>query len=112
MFLIDIITQLQEPNIKLEKQLNLLEEAKTKLTGFAKEKLQTSLSKNPDLVNFTENRDFTQRVNHIYAPLVSVDVERSFSQYKLILNDRRKSLSTENLIMINCIQYNSFLNSE
>ena len=31
-----------------------------------------------------------------WMPVVSVDVERSFSQYKHILNDRRESLSTAN----------------
>ena len=32
----------------------------------------------------------------IWMPVVSVDVGRSFSQYKQILNDRRESLSTAN----------------
>jgi hypothetical protein len=32
-----------------------------------------------------------------YAPITSVDVERSFSMYKLILSDRRHSFKTENI---------------
>ena len=32
----------------------------------------------------------------IWMPVTSVDVERSFSQYKHILNDRRESLTEEN----------------
>lgn len=34
---------------------------------------------------------------YTYAPLVSVDVERSFSDYKYILSDRRQSFTQENL---------------
>ena len=32
----------------------------------------------------------------IWMPVASVDVERSFSQYKHLLNDRRESLTEEN----------------
>jgi hypothetical protein len=39
-FLPKTITKLQEPNIKLKKQADLVEEALLKLNGFAKEKLQ------------------------------------------------------------------------
>ena len=34
--------------------------------------------------------------NAIWMPVVSVEVERSFSQYKHILNDRRESLTEQN----------------
>jgi hypothetical protein len=34
-----------------------------------------------------------------YAPLTSFDVERSFSMYKKILSDNRRSFSFENLKM-------------
>jgi hypothetical protein len=32
-----------------------------------------------------------------YCPIMSVDVEKSFSAYKLILKDNRRSLSPENI---------------
>ena len=35
-----------------------------------------------------------------YAPVVSADVERSFSQYKNILSDNRRPLTIENLRML------------
>lgn len=38
----------------------------------------------------------TDIISFKYAPLVSVDVERSFSQYKLLLTDRRHLLTPEN----------------
>lgn len=40
-----------------------------------------------------------------YSPTTSMDVERSFSAYKLVLSERRKSFSFENLkkhIIVNC----------
>ena len=38
--------------------------------------------------------------NAIWLPVVSVDVERSFSQYKHILNDRRERANTKILVML------------
>jgi hypothetical protein len=32
-----------------------------------------------------------------FAPLISVDIERSFSLYKQILSDRRTNMSTDNM---------------
>ena len=40
-----------------------------------------------------------------YAPVTSVEVERTFSKMKMILSDRRLSLTTENLnklLIISC----------
>jgi hypothetical protein len=110
-FLTQIITQLQEQNIKLGKQKSLLEDAKCKLTGFAREKLDKSLSKNPDLETFCNNNDYDHRLITEYAPLVSVDVERSFSKYKNLLTDKRQSFLPENLKINLIIQYNKFLNT-
>ena len=110
-FLTQIITQLQEQNIKLDKQKSLLEDAKCKLTGFAREKLDKSLSKNPDLETFCNNNDYDHRLITEYAPLVSVDVERSFSKYKNLLTDKRQSFLPENLKINLIIQYNKFLNT-
>lgn len=64
----------------------------------AKDKLQSSLAKNPDLDTFTSNTnpiEFKNKVN--YAPLVSVDVERSFPTFKIILADNRRSPMPEDL---------------
>ncbi len=73
------------------------------------EKLNGSLSKNPDLIKFTQNSELTHRMNTQCAPLVSVDVERSFSMYKNILSDKRRSLSEEKLTQLNILYYNKFL---
>jgi len=44
-----------------------------------------------------------------YAPITSVDVERSFSQYKNLLTDKRRSLLLENIKEMLIIQCNSDL---
>ena len=42
----------------------------------------------------------------IWMPVASVDVERSFSQYKHLLNDRRESLTEENTKQLVMLYYN------
>ena len=46
-------------------------------------------------------------VHFKYAPIVSADVERSFSKYKNVLSDNRRSLTFENLRMLTVIYCNS-----
>jgi hypothetical protein len=46
-------------------------------------------------------------VHFKYAPIVSADVERSFSKYKNVLSDNRRSLTFENLRMLTVIYSNS-----
>lgn len=45
----------------------------------------------------------------IWTPVTSVDVERSFSNYKHILNDRRENLSKENIRRLILLYYNGDL---
>ena len=45
----------------------------------------------------------------LWFPVASVDVERSFSQYKHILNDRRESLSEANTKQLVMLYYNGDL---
>ena len=42
----------------------------------------------------------------IWMPVVSVDIERSFSQYKHILNDRRESLTEQNTKRLVMLYFN------
>lgn len=95
----------------MKELLKILEEVKTKLSGFAKEKLDISLSKNSDLYKFTsKNNSMDHQIKTLYAPLISVEVERSFSIYKTILTDRRISLLEPNIEKLLVIKFNSFLN--
>lgn len=44
---------------------------------------------------------------YAYAPIVSVDVERSFSDYKLIFSDRRQSFTEDNMEKHIIVMFNS-----
>jgi len=44
---------------------------------------------------------------YIWLPVSGVDVERSFSNYKRILDDRRRSLSENSIEMLNFLYYNN-----
>ena len=82
-FLPEKITQLENSCLKMKEQLKILE-VKTKLSGFSKEKLDISLSKNSDLYKFTwKNNSMDHQIKTLYAPLISVEVERSFQFIKL-----------------------------
>jgi hypothetical protein len=105
-FLPKIIKGLEKQGLKKSEQMDLLNEAKSQLKDEVLIKLNNSLAKNTDIHSFIENNDFTFRKKTIYAPLISVDVERSFSLYKNILSDRRQCLKTENIEKYNVIEFN------
>jgi hypothetical protein len=75
----------------------------------ALEKLNKSIGKNPDLITITSQNDFEHKLKTLYAPLDSIDVERSFSKYKQLLTDRRTGFTQENIEKMLVIQFNSFL---
>lgn len=92
----------------LEKQLK---EAPGKIAKIVAERLDALLKKNPgysDLVQISKilSGDTNTKPNKIqttdvpdfkYAPVTSCDVERSFSAYKRVLTDNRRSFTPENL---------------
>lgn len=110
-FLTKAITRLQKHGLTVEEQMAVLSSVKGKLTGMQLDKLQQSLSKNPD-VNFFEKLSVDEKIICNFVPMTSVDVERSFSIYRYILSDRRHSLTESNLAMLNVIQFNNFINDE
>lgn len=109
-FLPERITELQKSSLKMSEQLEILEGVKKNLSGIYLDKLNNSLLKNPDLVRFTsEDNSMDHRIKSVFAPLVSVEVERSFSTYKIILTERRFNLSESNIEKLLVVQFNSFL---
>jgi hypothetical protein len=108
-FLTKAIEKLQTQSLKTSQQMEILENVRSQLSGKSLEKLNISLKKNRDLKRFTESTDFDFKWTTRYAPLVSVDVERSFSQYKDILSDKRCNMTTETIEHLNIICYNRFL---
>ncbi len=108
-------TQFTNILTKLEKR-NSLNESVSLVTGFAdsltdpyEEKFDAVLSRNPDweyvreiaeILNGTSRRtniDPGLVVKFKYQPIVSVDVERSFSQLKQVLAPQRESLTVEHV---------------
>ena len=80
-----------------------------KLSGNSLEKLRKSLTKNSDLKKLTENTDYDFKLKTRYAPLVSVEVERSFSKYEDILSDKRHNMTLKTIEHMNIICFNAFL---
>ena len=72
--------------------MQIIEEIKSSLDGFAKEKFIKCLEKKYGLQKYVNNKKiiWVSKKNMIYAPLVSVPVERIFSRYKNILSEQRR----------------------
>lgn len=117
-FLVPIIKALECSGKPVYKQLQLIEEVTEKIKMVpgsigmkVSEKLQTVLQKKTGLTTLCTVADILsgKSTDHEcavplrlvpsfkYAPVTSVDVERSFSAYKMLLTDKRCSFSTENL---------------
>ena len=93
--------------------MNIINKIKTKLEKLDKkyfDKFINILENNPDLLKFTSS---SNDLNHMlcikYAPLTSVDVERSFSIYNNILAANRQCLSLDSIKCMNNIKFNNFL---
>lgn len=120
-FLAETITKLEKAGLTLVDALSLLEETKDKINSIPgstgemlQSKLTSVLAKNPGLEAFGKVGKVLEGKNVAlpegispgdaaalkFCPLVSVDVERSFSVYKSILSDRRHHLTKENLSKI------------
>lgn len=108
-FLVQAIEKLESSTLTKDEQWRIFKETGSILTGFAKDKFDASLQKNPDVVKFATNDNPQFRLETMFAPLVSVDVERSFSQYKSMLTDRRHNLTFENIEMLSITAFNKCL---
>jgi hypothetical protein len=120
-FLEDTIKQLKTRKMTLVQSLGLIEEAEKCIEqvqgplGVAvKEKMHSVLHKNPGLDCLKLIRDAYCEMNGVifpaeltaldianmkFAPITSVEVERSFSRYKSVLRPNRRSFNFENLSM-------------
>ena len=109
-FLPDKIKELESASLTVTQHLGIIENVKQNLFGEYLNKLNNWLSKNPDLLKFTsEDNSIDHRIKTVFAPLVSVGVERSFSTYKTILSDRRYNFLNSNIEKMLVIQFNNFL---
>lgn len=103
------IQKLEKRGLSKDEQWKIYNDVSLMMDGFAKEKFTASLGRNPDVLAFVTEKNPEIRLKSMFAPLVSVDVERSFSQYKMILSDRRQNLTFDNIQMMNVIMFNKFL---
>ena len=106
-----LIRKLENQRISMEDQLNVLEDLKEIISDKPTylKKLNDSLAKNPDLIPFTSVIDPRKRIEREYCPLVTVDVERSFSRFKDLLTSKRRRLTEDNIKHHMIIGFNSFL---
>lgn len=104
-FLVETILKLEEQLLMKSEQYAIIQDVKTKLKGKPLEKLEESLSKNPDIEAFVNSNEIEFTINTKYAPLTSVDVERSFSKYKAFLASNKlkfKEANIERHLIIQC----------
>jgi hypothetical protein len=112
-FMPEIIDKLQTQGLSIDKQMELFSEVKSKIDGNALQKFIDLEAKTRDLKDFiSQTNDYDYKKTIKFAPLVTVDVERSFSLYKRILSDNRMSMIETTIQYQNVIQFNHFLNAE
>jgi hypothetical protein len=119
--IVDVITILEVKDLSIVDAITIIEEFLVKLSRIsnsevgkiAYERLKLVLEANPGYTqiktiahilngtNFSDNLDVDLEPHEIAAfrsaPATSCDVERSFSQYKSVLNDKRCNFTDENL---------------
>lgn len=107
------IKKLEESNLEISKTIDIIDVVSKKInraspdpiTEQVKQKLHSVFHKNIELsvmrgiVNKLKNKQqiSQQESYYLHAPLTSCDVERTFSQYKNCLSDRRRKFTFENL---------------
>jgi len=126
-FLSCAITKLETVGLSLCEQMGVLADVKTKIsevTGNCSSTIQTKLQKvlenNEGLrvmetictilageEKIHEQYTLAETSSFKYAPITSVDVERTFSVYKSLLRDNRQGFSMENLSTTFVIYCNS-----
>lgn len=109
------ITRLEKRDLSIIEAFEIFDEVRLAIEWTMNNKfihkLNQLINRNPD---FDVLREICEKINqesdiyiYKYAPLTSVDVERSFSMFKWILTESRNRLTMANLEKIIIIYYNS-----
>lgn len=106
-FLCKSIKQLEASGLSILEQREIINDAISRLKEPFKGKLIDLLSKNPSYEEILSADSFEDRLKLRYTPLVSVDVERSFSSVKLIDTARRQNLTDESLMQLAVVYFNA-----
>ena len=106
-----LMTTLEKRSLSLIEQVQLVAQIRSIISGSVHEDvLNSSLAKNPDYLLITGCAlPLEERLNLKFCPLANSDIERSFSTYRSLLSDRRRSFTTENLKHMMIIKCNSDL---
>lgn len=107
-WLADTIGVLEFQNLRLDEVFSIMQAATERIMASdldeAKNRLQKSVSKNPDLETLKNLKEIEEMILFKYAPLTSCDVERTFSKTKIFATDRTNF--TENNLkkyyIVNC----------
>lgn len=110
-FLISTIFDLEKNSLSTENQIKIVKDSIDKIyeLNIYKDRINSVLARNPSY-NFFASFDIlkckVQDKIFSHVPLTTVAVERSFSLYKHIFSDKRRSLTPSNLEKLLIIYYN------
>ncbi|KAL4097204.1 hypothetical protein QTP88_022015 [Uroleucon formosanum] len=130
-FLSTYITRLEKQNMMLSESISIVKIVKEKLQNPQGEKGKAIYKKLENVLSKNKGFEIIEQISNIlegidnsmenledlnvsdlkfykFAPVTSVDVERSFSRYKNVLANNRRSFTFENIRKILVIQCNSF----
>lgn len=102
----ETIRKLEKRGLEIREQRKLIDDIREDLPDEFKTKLDDCLRKNPDYETIFKQSSHEFNLKYLYAPLTSVEVERSFSQLKNILTERRNHFLPKNLMQYAFIYYN------
>lgn len=111
----EAIKKLEKQNLSITQSFEIFDHVRAVIQSTSKNelinKLEKLMDRNPDfdvIRDICENNTEVSDANlYKFAPLTSVDVERTFSTYKWVLNVKRNRLKIENMEKIMIIYCNS-----
>ena len=125
-FLPDVIRKLEGRGLSLSTQIALVEDVQSKINSLPGDRGSLLKRKHTDVFSKNTGLRLLQEINdallhgtpppfslspaiispYMYAPIVSVEVERSFSEYEALLSDKRLSFKAENVEKHLIVQHN------
>ncbi len=111
-FLTSQLEKLESENFSTEEQIRIVTELKNKLrmNEVYYNRFKKILARNPDLeffIRFSKLKSLEDEKIYSYVPLTTTEVERSFSLYRDLLGDRRRSFTVGNLEKYLFIHFNT-----
>ena len=111
-FILEAITNLEAKGLSVEDLIKIIKNVRLRISGFQKyeHRITAILNKNPSFeyfLNFNFMRATNEEKTLSHIPLSSVDVERSFSKYREIYSEQRRSLKFETIEKLLFLYYNN-----